>query len=326
MTANRKKLLLPDTLGPAGLAVLAPREDIEVILYPPDLAKPDLHALLRDAAGIGLSYTLFGAAEVAAAPDLQVVARVGVGYDSVEIPPLTARGIPLMIAGTANSTSVAEHALFFILALAKRALEMDQRVRSGLWHERKSGLPMEISGKAVLLVGFGRIGTRTAARCRALGLEVLVHDPFVPADAIRAAGYEAAADLDAALPRADFVSIHCPKSAETVDLFDAARLARMKRGAFLINTARGGIVSEAALHDALVSGRLAGAGLDVFDTEPPQVSNKLFSLDTVIASPHMAGVTVEAVAGMAEAVARNLLSVLDGQPIRDNVVNREVLG
>ena len=138
MSANRKKVLVPDTLGPAGLAILSPREDLEVVLYPPGLAKPELHALLRDAAGIGLSFTRFGEAEVAAAPVLQVVARIGVGYDAVEIPPLTARGIPLMIAGTANSTSVAEHALFFMLALAKRAAEMDRRVRGGLWHERRA--------------------------------------------------------------------------------------------------------------------------------------------------------------------------------------------
>ncbi|MBV8577258.1 MAG: hydroxyacid dehydrogenase [Acetobacteraceae bacterium] len=325
MTANRKKVLVPDTLGPAGLALLEPREDIEIVHFWPGLDKTELHAVLRDAVAIVLSYTRFGAAEVAAAPVLQVVARIGVGFDSVEIPPLTARGIPLMIAGTANSTSVAEHAVFLILALAKRALELDRRVRQGLWHERKGDFPIEVSGKTVLVIGFGRIGTRTAPRCRALGLNVLVYDPYIPAATIRDAGYEPVADLDAALPRADFVSVHCPKSPETTDLFDAARLARMKPGSFLINTARGGIVNEAALYDALVSGHLAAAGLDVFATEPAQASNQLFSLDTVLLTPHMAGVTVEAVAGMAEAVARNVLSVLDGQPIRENVVNQEVL-
>jgi D-3-phosphoglycerate dehydrogenase len=325
MTANRKKVLVPDTLGAAGLAILRARDDVEVIHFLPGLDKPELHRLLRDAAGIVLSFTRFGAAEVAAAPVLQVVARIGVGFDSVEIPPLTERGIPLMIAGTANSTSVAEHALFFMMALAKRTLDMDRRVRRGLWHERKSGFPVEVSGKTVLIIGFGRIGSRTAPRCRALGLDVLVFDPYIPAGSIRAAGYEPVPDLDAALPRADFVSIHCPKSPETIDMFGVARLVRMKRGSFLINTARGGIVNEAALYDALVSGHLAGAGLDVLDVEPAQVSNKLFSLDTVLLTPHMAGVTAEAVAGMAEAVARNVLSVFDGQPIREHVVNQEVL-
>jgi D-3-phosphoglycerate dehydrogenase len=133
-------------------------------------------------------------------------------------------------------------------------------------------------------------------------------------------------DLDAALPRADFVSIHCPKNPETVRMFNAARLKLMKPTAYLINTARGGIVDEAALHDALVSGRLAGAGLDVFEQEPPPAGHKLFALPNVIMAPHVAGVTREAVDRMSEQTARNILSVLDGEPLRQNVINQDVLG
>jgi D-3-phosphoglycerate dehydrogenase / 2-oxoglutarate reductase len=146
----------------------------------------------------------------------------------------------------------------------------------------------------------------------------------VPAEKIASAGCERVTDLDAALPRADFVSIHCPKNPETVGLFNAARLARMKRGAFIVNTARGGIIDEPALHDALTSGHLAGAGLDVFDMEPTPVNNTLLQLDKVVASPHMAGVTTESVAGMARVTAENILSVLDGKPNRDNTINPEV--
>jgi D-3-phosphoglycerate dehydrogenase / 2-oxoglutarate reductase len=142
---------------------------------------------------------------------------------------------------------------------------------------------------------------------------------------IIAAGCQPVSDLDAALPRADFVSIHCPKNPETIGLFNAARLGRMKKGAFIVNTARGGIIDEPALLGALTSGHLAGAGLDVFEEEPTPVNNDLLKLDTVIASPHMAGVTVEAVAAMAMATAENILSVLDGEPNRDNVINKEVL-
>jgi D-3-phosphoglycerate dehydrogenase / 2-oxoglutarate reductase len=175
-------------------------------------------------------------------------------------------------------------------------------------------------------VGFGRIGTRLAKRCAAMDMRVLVYDPYVPADAIRSAGYEPVADLDAALPEADFVTIHCPKTPETVGLFNAPRLSRMGRGAAIVNTARGGIIDEPALFNALTTGHLAGAGLDVFETEPTPVSNALLSLEQVIASPHMAGVTTESVAGMAVVTAENILSVLDGRPNRDNVVNKEVLG
>jgi D-3-phosphoglycerate dehydrogenase len=156
-------------------------------------------------------------------------------------------------------------------------------------------------------------------------MTVLIYDPYVDDGRISAAGCEPVRDLDAALPRADFVSIHCPKNPETIGLFNAARLGRMKKGAFIVNTARGGIIDEPALHAVLTSGHLAGAGLDVFEEEPTPVNNALLALDTVIASPHMAGVTVEAVAAMAVVTAQNILSVLDGEPNRDNVINKDVL-
>jgi D-3-phosphoglycerate dehydrogenase len=177
----------------------------------------------------------------------------------------------------------------------------------------------------VLIVGFGRIGSRAAPRCLAFGMTVLVYDPYVPAETIRRAGCEPVADLDAVLGQADFVSIHCPKNAETVGMFGAARLARLRPGAFLVNTARGGIVDEAALHAALLSGQVGGAGLDVFDQEPPPKDHPLLQLENVLASPHMAGVTAEAMAAMAATTARNILSVLDGTPARENVINPEVL-
>jgi len=258
-------------------------------------------------------------------PAMEVVARIGVGFDAVEVPALTARRVPLMVAGTANSTSVAEHAFHLMMALAKRTPALDALVRKGTWADRHGGLPMELSGKTVLIVGFGRIGTRSARRCQGFDMNVLIYDPYVPAEKITSAGCERVADLDAALPRADFVSIHCPKNPETVGMFNAARLARMKPGAFLVNTARGGIIDEPALYAALTSGRLAGAGLDVFEMEPTPVNNTLLQLDTVITSPHMAGVTTESVAGMARVTAENILSVLDGRPNRDNVINQEVL-
>ena len=281
--------------------------------------------MLSDVAGIALSGTPYKQTEMDASPAMQVVARIGVGYDAVEVPALTARRVPLMVAGTANSTSVAEHAFHLMMALAKRSTALDALVRKGTWADRHGGLPMELSGKTVLIVGFGRIGTRSARRCQGFDMNVLIYDPYVPAEKITAAGCERVTDLDAALPRADFVSIHCPKNPETVGMFNAARFARMKRGAFIVNTARGGIIDEPALHAALTSGHLAGAGLDVFDMEPTPVNNTLLQLDKVITSPHMAGVTTESVAGMAVVTAENILSVLDGKPNRNNVINQEVL-
>jgi D-3-phosphoglycerate dehydrogenase / 2-oxoglutarate reductase len=325
MATNKRKVMLPHTMGQKGIDLIRSREDIEMVIYPPSISQADLLPLLTDCAGIALSLTPFRKTEMEASPAMQVVARIGVGYDAVEVPALTARGVPLMVAGTANSISVAEQAFNLMIALAKKNAWMDRLVRDGRWSDRQGGLPMELSGKTVLIVGFGRIGTRSARRCLGFDMTVLVYDPYVDAGQMIGAGCEPVEDLDAGVARADFVSIHCPKNPETIGLFDAARLGRMKRGAFIVNTARGGIIDEPALHAALKSGHLGGAGLDVFEEEPTPANNDLLTLDSVIASPHMAGVTAEAVAAMAVATARNILSVLDGNPNLDNVVNKEVL-
>ena len=328
MASNKKKILITQTMAAGGRALLKERDDIELIEFPNLISATDFEALLKAHApvhGVALGATRFGEAELEAAKDMKVVTRIGVGYDAVDVPALSRRNIPLMVVGIANSPSVAEQALFMMLMLAKRANELHALVRDGQWSTRLGKLPYDLYGKTVLIVGFGRIGTRTAKRCLAMEMNVLVYDPYRQADEIRSAGYEAVADLDAALPRADFVSVHCPKTAETVGMFNAARLKRMKPQAYLINTARGGIVDEAALYDALTSGRLTGAGLDVFAQEPPAVPNPLFELPNVIIAPHVAGVTWEAVDRMSEQTARNILSVLDDEPIRQNVINQEVL-
>jgi D-3-phosphoglycerate dehydrogenase len=326
MPTTKKKLLLPSTMARAGWEVLEKRSDVEAISYDGSMPTAALHALLVDADGVALSLTPFGEAELSAAPKLRVVARHGVGYDAVDVAALTRRGIPLMVTGTANSPSVAEQALSFMLALAKRGTRFHEMVRDGHWADRLAEeLPVDLFGKTLLVVGFGRIGTRIAKACLALGMTVRVYDPYVPASAITAAGCVPESDLDVALPRADFVTIHCPKTSETVGMFNAARLARMKSTAYLVNTARGGIIDETALHKALTAGVIRGAGLDVFDREPIAPDHPLPSLLNVVTAPHMAGVTKESFDRMAIAVANNLLDVLDGKPNPDHVVNKEVL-
>jgi D-3-phosphoglycerate dehydrogenase len=298
-------------------------------MFPNMISATEFETMLQQEApvhGVALGATAFGEPELEAAQDMRVVARIGVGYDAVDVAALSRRKIPLMVAGTANSPSVAEQALFMMLTLAKRAVELHALVKDGQWSTRLGLLPFDLFGKTVLIVGFGRIGTRTAKRCLAMEMNVLVYDPYKSTAEIKAAGCEAVTDLDAALPRADFVTLHCPKTPETTGMFDAARLKRMKPTAYLINTARGGIIKEAALHHALVSGELAGAGLDVFEQEPPPRGHALFDLPNVIIAPHVAGVTREAVDRMSEQTARNMLSALDGEPIRQNVINQDVLG
>jgi D-3-phosphoglycerate dehydrogenase len=323
------KILVTETMSPNARALLTERDDIEVIEFPNLISAVDFEALLKQQApvhGVALGATRFGEPELEASKDMKVVTRIGVGYDAVDVPALSRRKVPLMVAGSANSPSVAEQALFMMLTLAKRAVELHTLVKDGAWATRLGKLPYDLFGKTVLIIGFGRIGSRTAKRCLAMEMNVLVYDPYKPAAEIKAAGCEPVADLDAALPRADFVSIHCPKTPETVGLFNAARLKLLKPTAYLINTARGGIVEEAALYDALKSGKLAGAGLDVFEQEPPPLGHSLFELPNVIVAPHVAGVTREAVERMSEQTARNILSVLDGQPIRQNVINQDTLG
>ena len=326
MTTTRKRLLLPETMARTGWDFVKGRDDVEAIAFSPTVPTAEFQALLRDADGVALTTTPLRAADIEAAPRLRAVGRIGVGYDAVDVQALNRRGIPLVTCGTDNSPTVAEYAMFMMLALCKRGAAMDALVRQGGWSRRYAALTTELLGKTVLIVGFGRIGTRIAKRCLAMEMEVEVSDPYVSAEAIRSAGCEPVADLDAALSGADFVTIHCPKTPETAVMFDAPRLARMKPSARLINPARGGLVDEAALYAALAAGKLAGAGIDVFDREPPLTDNPLFTLPNVIVAPHMAGNSRESLDRAALTVTRNLLSVLDGAPTREYVVNPEALG
>ena len=329
MATNKKKILVTESMSQQGRDLFRERDDIELVEFPNMISARDFEAMLKQQApvhGVALGGTRFGEPELEVSQDMRVVTRIGVGYDAVDVPALSRRKVPLMVAGTANSPSVAEQAMFMMLTLAKRAVEMHALVKDGKWHARLGLLPYDLYGKTVLIVGFGRIGTRTAKRCLAMEMNVLIYDPYKSSAEIKAAGCEPVSDLDAALPRADFVSVHCPKTPETVGMFNAARLKRMKPTAYLINTARGGIVEEKALYDALASGKLAGAGLDVFEQEPPPPGHSLFELPNVIVAPHVAGVTREAVDRISEQTARNILSALDGEPIRQNVINQDVLG
>ena len=324
MTTSKKKLLLPETMARPGWELARSRADVDAVPFSPTAPNPEFRRLLGDAEGIALTSTPLRAADIEAAPRLRAVGRIGVGYDAVDVAALNARGIPLMTCGTDNSPTVAEYALFMMLSLCKGAT-MDALPRQGRWSERYNSLPTELMNKTLLIVGFGRIGTRIAKRCLAMDMVVEVYDPYVSAESVRAAGCKPVADLDAALPRADFVTVHCPKTKETAGMFDATRIAKMKPGARLINTARGGIVEEQALYAALASGKLAGAGIDVFSPEPPLTDNPLFTLKNVIVAPHMAGNSRESLDRKSLTVVRNILSVLDGAPRTEYVVNPESL-
>src|SRR6201991_464398 len=193
MATNKKKIFVTQTLSPGARALLTERDDIELVEFPNLISAKDFEAMLKQHApvhGVALGATRFGETELEAARDMKVVTRIGVGYDAVDVPALSRRKIPLMVVGIANSPSVAEQALFMMLMLAKRANELHALVRDGQWSTRLGKLPFDLYGKTILIIGFGRIGTRTAKRCLAMEMNVQVYDPYKPAAEIKSAGYE----------------------------------------------------------------------------------------------------------------------------------------
>ena len=261
---------------------------------------------------------------IAAAQRLKMVSRHGVGFDAVDVAALSARAIPLAIVGDVNSISVAEHTMTLMLALAKQVTTYDAAVRGTGWGTRNRFSAFEISGKTLLLLGFGRIGRRVAKLAAAFGMVVEAYDPVLAKAAFDAEGVRAVTDLDAALARADVVSLHMPRT-DGKPMMGARELALLRPSAIVINSARGGLVEEAALAAALDAGRITGAGLDVFDAEPPPPDHPLLRSGRTILSPHIAGLSIESAERMAVSSAENVLDFFAGRLDPALVVNRDVL-
>lgn len=259
---------------------------------------------------------------LARCPELLCVSSSGAGYDTVDIAACTAAGVAVVNQAGGNANSVAEHAIGMMIALSRRIIECDRRLRRETGFSREDLMGHEIGGKVLGIVGIGHVGTRVAALAHAFGMKVLATDPYLTEEEIGRRGAEPAA-LDDLLARSDIVSLHCPRAQDTLGMIDARALQRMKRGALFITTARGGIHDEAALFDALQSGHIGGAGLDVWDREPPPLDHPLLRLDSVVASFHTAGVTHEARRNMAAIAAEQIVGVLKGgRPPR--LINPEV--
>jgi D-3-phosphoglycerate dehydrogenase len=291
----------------------------------PDRKPATLAARLPEADALILRTMRVDRAFLSLCPKLRILARHGVGYDIIDVPALTERGIPLTITPEANAVSVAEHALMLMLACMRKLTAYDANMRRPLWGAQ-AGLPaFDLAGRTVLVVGFGRIGTRVARLCAAFGMRVLVRDPGIPKGTIRGAGYEPVDDAAGAIPEADIVTLHCPSNAETRGMVDAAFLSAMKRGAVLINTARGTLIDETALANALHSGQVGAAGLDVFEEEPVEAPIPLLAAPNLILTPHVAASTQEGLRRMAVDSASAVLACFDGRLDPDVVVNAEVL-
>ena len=259
---------------------------------------------------------------LARCPDLLCVSSAGAGYDTVDVPACTQAGVAVVNQAGGNANSVAEHAFGLILALSRRIIECDRRLRTERGFSREDVMGHEIGGKVLGIVGIGHVGTRVAALAHAFGMSVLATDPYLTEEEIARRGARGVA-FDELLAKSDIVTLHCPRAKDTLGMINAGALQQMKRGAMFITTARGGIHDEAALLAALKSGHISGAGLDVWDQEPPPLDHPLLALGNVIASFHTAGVTHEARRNMAAIAAEQIVGALKGgRPPR--LINPEV--
>jgi D-3-phosphoglycerate dehydrogenase / 2-oxoglutarate reductase len=286
-----------------------------------------LRSAIREAKTIMIrNQTQLTAEVLSDAPNLLGIGRIGVGLDNIAVETASKLGIVVVAPLNANAVSVAELTLGLILSLARKIPAADRSTKAGGW-DRKTFTGLEIDGKVLAICGFGRIGRLVAARARAFGMRILVFDPFVKADSpfLTETGAVLCNDVEAALASADFVTVHSPLTPETRHLFNAKRFAVMKKGAFFINTSRGGVMDESALLHALQSNHLAGAGLDVREVEPPSAKSAFEALDNVILMPHVGAFTAEAQARTYEAVAADLDNLLGGKPAI-NFVNIPVPG
>ncbi|HMJ26394.1 MAG TPA: phosphoglycerate dehydrogenase [Pyrinomonadaceae bacterium] len=318
----RARILVADDVSEKGLQPL--RDAGFVVDKQTGLSGQSLLDALADADGLVVrSETKVTAEVMDAARKLRVIGRAGVGVDNIEVPAATARGIVVMNAPDGNTITTAEHTLALLIALARNIPQANASIRAGKW-ERKRFIGAELQGKTLGIVGFGRIGRAVATRARGFGMIIVAHDPFTAPDQARDLEVESAS-LDEVFSRADFLTVHTPLTSETRGLIGAQAFAKMRPGVRVINCARGGLVDEAALFEAIKSGVVAGAALDVFEQEPPPHDHPLLGLDEVITTPHLGASTTEAQEGVAITVAEQMRDYLLTGTLR-GAVNVPALG
>ena len=321
MTANAKRLAyFENWIDPVALKVLGARADIELVRLEHAAADADTWAALARAHGYqilprgDLREPWFGnAALLQRCPRLLAISSTGAGYDMVDVDACTRAGVIVVSQTGTNKEAVAEHALGLMIALSKKIALTDKALRTGQTVDRYAFTGSDVLGKTVGIVGIGHIGTRVAELCKGLlRMTVLACDPHLSAIEIAARGARKV-EIDELLSSADFVTIHCPRNDATFGMMGRAQFRRMKPTAYFLNTARGGIHKEEELAEALAGKRIAGAGIDVFLKEPPPPDHPLLAFDNVIASPHIAGVTHEAMHEMARAAAEQWIALLAGE-------------
>src|SRR5688572_8536889 len=315
------RILVTDLINNAGLELLRAADDVEVdIIQHLSAAElrergPGYDALITRS-GTALDSAFFETAS----SHVRIAARAGVGLENIDVQAATMAGVMVMNIPEVNARAAAEHAFALLLALCRNVPQANARLREGVW-ERQAFLGTQLAGKTLGVIGMGRIGKLVAARAHAFGMDIIAFDPYVPEEVANSLHVELVEDLLEIFPRADFITLHAQLTDETRNLLGAKEFACMKKGVRIINTARGGLIDEAALLEALKSGHVAGAGLDVFQTEPISgVSEALVHLPNVVATPHLGASTLEAQDDASIRIAGQVLDALRGAGYR-NVVN-----
>lgn len=321
-----KRVLVSDKLAAEGLEILRAAEalqvDVKTGLNPTELAE-----IIKDYDGLVIrSATKVTAEIIAAASNLKIIGRAGIGVDNVDVPAASKRGIVVMNTPGGNTVTTAEHAIAMMCSLARRIPQATASMKAGKWEKNKF-MGSELFNKTLGIIGMGRVGSIVAERAQGLKMQIIAYDPFLTKESAESMGVSLVA-LDELYARADFISIHSPLTKETKNLLDAKAFAKMKKSVFIINCARGGIVNEADLYDALISGRVAGAALDVFDEEPTQ-NAALVALENVVCTPHLGASTDEAQINVAIAVAEQIVAYFLTNEIKNAVnfpsINKEFL-
>ncbi len=306
-----KKVVVTEAIDNHGLELL--KRETEVV-YLPQLLGRTLSEEIKEAYAVAVRVTKIGRDLLEQAQNLLVIAKHGVGYDNIDVETATRKRIVVVNTPEANAESVAEHNLGLMLSLAKKICTSDRVLRQNRLGKREDYIGVELKDKKLGVIGLGRIGSELAHKCKiAFNMDIISYDPYVLKEKADRLSYTKVEKLDDVLRESDYVVICVPLTKETANLIGARELGSMKGNAFLINSSRGGIVDEAALYDHLVKGKIAGAALDVFSREPPPADHPLLSLDNFIATPHVGGMTAEAMRRMAITVAEEILRVLHGE-------------
>ncbi|MFS4436615.1 hydroxyacid dehydrogenase [Paracoccaceae bacterium GXU_MW_L88] len=259
------------------------------------------------------------------APQLRVISKHGVGVDNIDLKAAADRDIPVLVATGANAVSVAEHAIALLLTAVKRVLPLDESLRAGRW-EKAGFQGREIAGSTLGLLGMGSIAQATARIAKGLGLNVIAHDPYAKDDVFEALGVRRCEALGELLRESHFLSLHCPLTDQTREIINADAIAQMPKGGYVINTARGGLIDERALLEAIQSEHLAGAGLDSFAVEPPAADHPFWKEPRIVVTPHIGGVTHEAGGRVGVEAVRGIFQILDNEPIAvQRIANRALL-